>query len=121
MLCVTEGIIPALESSHAISQLPKLVKRYGKDESIIFSLVRLPGQSEPRVYLGDDETQPLSDDHARQAAEIAEHVETALASNRQHVLIKADRAVHYRDVARVAAAVGQIDGVQLHFAVSDPE
>jgi tryptophan synthase beta chain len=24
MLCVTEGIIPALESSHAISQLPKL-------------------------------------------------------------------------------------------------
>ncbi len=93
----------------------------GKDESIIFSLVRLPGQSEPRVYLGDDEAQPLSDDHARQAAEIAEHVETALASNRQHVLIKADRAVHYRDVARVAAAVGQIDGVQLHFAVSDPE
>jgi tryptophan synthase beta chain len=38
MLCVTEGIIPALESSHAISQLPKLVKRYGKDESIIVCL-----------------------------------------------------------------------------------
>lgn len=92
-----------------------------KAESIIFALERLPGRTEPRVYFGDDGTQPLSDDHSRQAAEIAEHVETALASNRQHVLIKADRAVHYRDVARVAAAVGQVDGVQLHFAVSDPE
>ena len=38
LLCVTEGIIPALESSHAISQLPKLAKRYGKDESIIVCL-----------------------------------------------------------------------------------
>ena len=38
MLCVTEGIIPALESSHAISQLPSLAKRYGKDESIIVCL-----------------------------------------------------------------------------------
>ena len=38
MLCVTEGIIPTLESSHAISQLPSLAKRYGKDESIIVCL-----------------------------------------------------------------------------------
>jgi biopolymer transport protein TolR len=90
----------------------------GKGESIIFSLVRLPGQTEARVYLGDDDKQPLSEDHARQAEEIAELVEK---SGLQHVLIKADRAVHYRDVARVSAAVGQIEGVQLHYAVSDPE
>ena len=38
LLCVTEGIIPALESSHAISQLPEIAKRYGKDASIIVCL-----------------------------------------------------------------------------------
>lgn len=90
----------------------------GKDESITFSLMRQAGQTEARVYLGDDEAHPLSEDHARQAAEIADIVES---EGRQHVLIKADRAVHYRDVARVAAAVGQVEGVQLHFAVSDPQ
>jgi len=93
----------------------------GKDESVIFSLARQAGQTEARVYLGDDEKYPLSEDHARQAAEIAEQVELGLTNHRQHVLIKADRAVHSRDVFRVAAAAGQVDGVQLHFAVSDPE
>jgi biopolymer transport protein ExbD len=95
----------------------------GKADSVIFSLARVPGQTAARVYLGDDEKQPLPDEHAQQAAEIRAQVEAGLASrpSRSHVIIKADRAVHYRDVSRVAAAVGEVEGVQLHFAVTDPE
>ncbi|MBX9791815.1 MAG: biopolymer transporter ExbD [Pirellulales bacterium] len=93
----------------------------GKGESVIFSLDRVPGRAEARVYLGEDEKHPLPDDHARQAAEIRAAVESGQASGRPHVLIKADRAVHYRDVSRVAAVVGEVEGVQLHFAVADPE
>ncbi|MGD9645286.1 MAG: ExbD/TolR family protein [Pirellulales bacterium] len=93
----------------------------GKEESVIFSLVRVPGQAEARVYLGNDDKQPLADDHAQQAEEIRAQVENGVSAGKQHVLIKADRAVHYRDVSRVAAAVGEVDGVQLHFAVTDPE
>ncbi|MBS7577418.1 MULTISPECIES: tryptophan synthase subunit beta [unclassified Enterococcus] len=38
MLCQTEGIIPALESAHAISKLPELAKEFGKDKIIIVCL-----------------------------------------------------------------------------------
>jgi tryptophan synthase beta chain len=38
MLCETEGIIPALESSHAFGYLPKLVPKLGKNKTIIVCL-----------------------------------------------------------------------------------
>lgn len=38
LLCQTEGIIPALESSHAISKLPELAKEFGKDKILIVCL-----------------------------------------------------------------------------------
>lgn len=38
LLCRLEGIIPALESSHAIAFLSKIVKKYNKDDSIIVNL-----------------------------------------------------------------------------------
>lgn len=37
-LCKTEGIIPALESSHALAYAKKIAKDYSKDQSIIISL-----------------------------------------------------------------------------------
>jgi len=38
LLCKLEGIIPALESSHAIAYAIKLAKKYKRDESIIVNL-----------------------------------------------------------------------------------
>lgn len=38
LLSETEGIIPALESAHAIGYLPELVKSMGKDQSIVVCL-----------------------------------------------------------------------------------
>jgi tryptophan synthase beta chain len=38
LLCETEGIIPALESSHAISKLPELAREFGKDKILIVCL-----------------------------------------------------------------------------------
>jgi tryptophan synthase beta chain len=37
-LCLTEGIIPALESSHAIAYAEKLAPRLGKDEIVLVCL-----------------------------------------------------------------------------------
>ena len=37
-LCKLEGIIPALESSHAIAYAMKIAKNYNKDDSIIVNL-----------------------------------------------------------------------------------
>lgn len=38
LLCRLEGIIPALESSHAIAYVVKIAKNYSKDDSIIVNL-----------------------------------------------------------------------------------
>ena len=38
LLCRTEGIIPALESSHAISYASKIAKNYSKDKIMIINL-----------------------------------------------------------------------------------
>ena len=38
LLCRLEGIIPALESSHAVAYLKNIVKKYNKDDSIIVNL-----------------------------------------------------------------------------------
>jgi tryptophan synthase beta chain len=38
LLCLTEGIIPALESAHAVSLAESVAKAYGPDESIIINL-----------------------------------------------------------------------------------
>ena len=38
LLCRTEGIIPALESSHAIAYVCKIAKNYGKDKVMVVNL-----------------------------------------------------------------------------------
>ncbi len=38
LLCKLEGIIPALESSHALAYLKKIVKKYNKDDIVIVNL-----------------------------------------------------------------------------------
>jgi len=47
LLCKTEGIIPALESSHAISFACKLAKELGREKNII---VNLSGRGDKDIY-----------------------------------------------------------------------
>ena len=47
LCCQLEGIIPALESSHALAALPKLAKEYGKDQRI---LVNVSGRGDKDIF-----------------------------------------------------------------------
>jgi tryptophan synthase beta chain len=47
LCCQLEGIIPALESAHALAALPKLAKEYGKDQII---LVNLSGRGDKDIF-----------------------------------------------------------------------
>ena len=40
LLCKTEGIIPAIESSHALALLPKLAEQFGPAATVVVTLVR---------------------------------------------------------------------------------
>ena len=45
--CKLEGIIPALESAHALAVLPQLVKQYRKDQMI---LVNVSGRGDKDIF-----------------------------------------------------------------------
>ncbi len=87
----------------------------------IVTIAERGGRGPALVYLADGKIgAPLSDDPATQEREISETVEAALAEGRIDVLIKAERGVAHRDVARVARAAA-IEGINLHWAVLEAE
>jgi tryptophan synthase beta chain len=47
LCCKLEGIIPALESAHALAVLPRLAKEYGKDKVI---LVNVSGRGDKDIF-----------------------------------------------------------------------
>jgi biopolymer transport protein ExbD len=76
------------------------------------------GEAEARVYLGDGKQgAPLEGDEESQAQQIRELVEAGVLEGRDQVLIKAERGLKHREVARVAVAATQLDGVTLNVAV----
>jgi biopolymer transport protein ExbD len=71
------------------------------------------------VYTGDGKAADRMLDSAdleAQAAAVTEYVETELAAGKENVLIKAEKGVRHRDVARVSRAVGKA-GKDLYVAV----
>jgi len=47
LCCQLEGIIPALESAHALAVLPRLAKEYGEDQMI---LVNVSGRGDKDIF-----------------------------------------------------------------------
>ena len=56
LCCKLEGIIPALESSHALARLPELTKQFGKDGIIVLNLSGRGDKDVPTVaaHLGQE-------------------------------------------------------------------
>jgi biopolymer transport protein ExbD len=93
-------------------------KAVGERESIIIS-VGAGGVDEAPVYLADDTSgEPLTGTEDEQRTAIRAAVEKAMEEEaKSDVMIKADRNVAHRDVARVIKAVSQVEGVNIHLAV----
>ncbi|MEX0711941.1 MAG: biopolymer transporter ExbD [Pirellulales bacterium] len=88
--------------------------------SLIISLADSGGAGPALIYLADGKVgQPLEGDPAQQEARLREATEEAFAEGKDAVLIKAEKGVLHRDVARVAAATGSVQGMQLNLAVME--
>lgn len=74
-----------------------------------------------RVYRGDSLDEPLPVEQAAQEEGVRAYVEAGMAQDRTDVIIKADRLVRYRDVSRIAAAAGRVEGVKINLAVLEEE
>lgn len=96
--------------------------RYGRGvsqrESIIFSVTE-GGLDLAPVYLGNgrDPKNRLDGDASAQADRIETEVRKAYNDGHPNVLIKAEKGVPHREVARVSGAASRVEGIRLHFAV----
>jgi len=100
--------------------------RHGKGvserTSIIVTIAERGGPGSAVVYWGDGTSgERLPDDPAAQEEEVGRRVREEFDQGKSAVLVKAAKGVLHREVARVAAAAGQIEGIQLHLAVFEVE
>lgn len=79
------------------------------------------GHETPPVYLADGKIadKQLPEDLAQQATRIQQAVQEAVNNGNSNVLIKAEKGVRHRDVARVTAAASRVEGIRIFFAVAD--
>jgi biopolymer transport protein ExbD len=94
----------------------------GERESIIISVLG-GGVEQAPVYLADGPVQdPLPADEGVQQEKILAYIEEEQRKEgKTDVLIKADKNVAHRDVARVIKAVSKVEGINIHLAVAESE
>jgi biopolymer transport protein ExbD len=101
------------------------VARHGigvsQSHATVLVISEAQGNAPAHVYLGDSLETRLPDAIETQEAAVRDYVAKGLIDDRKNVLIKAGRRVHHRDVARVAAAAGQVEGVTINLAVLEEE
>lgn len=99
---------------------------YGKAvaqlDSVIFTVAQ-GGLERAPVFEADGKIPEaaLSDDPDEQAKQIRDAVAAGKREGKTDVVIKADRGVAYRNVARVISHVSEVEGVKLHLAVLDTD
>ncbi len=91
-------------------------------ESIMFSIA-FAGLEQSPVYAADGKIPEaaLSDDLEKQDTEIQEEVSQGMSEGKENVIIKADKAVPYRNVDRIIKSVSKSEGIKIHLAVLDTE
>ena len=94
---------------------------YGKgvgEQNSIFITISAESSDPAPVYLADGiGTESLTSDPDDQAELIREAVEKGRLDLKENVIIKADRNVAHREVARVIKAVSRVEGAKIHVAV----
>ncbi len=99
--------------------------RHGKgvsERESVFITISAESADPAPVYLSDGLSgDPLPDDPDEQKELIREAVEKGRLELKENVLIKADRNVAHRDVARVVKAVSLVEGAKIHLAVLESD
>ena len=117
-------LVTSMPETDTVVDLPEA--RHGdavsRHTATVFT-VGLAGLGEAPVYVGEAkraETR-LDGSWERQSDAVADAVTEGLEAGKFNVLVKAEKGVAQRDVARVMHAVSRVQGVQIHLAVYEPE
>lgn len=94
----------------------------GAKRATVITIAESSRESSP-VYLADGKfaDKLLPQDMEQQVEQIRQAVQTAVDDGKIDVLIKAEKGVPHRDVARVTAAASRVSGIRVFFGVADAE
>jgi biopolymer transport protein ExbD len=90
-------------------------------QAVVFTIAE-GGLNAVPVYAADGRIPgtELSDNLDARSKQIGELVKAGLREGKPNVVIKGDKNVAYREVARVVKAVSQVQGVEIYLAVLEP-
>jgi biopolymer transport protein ExbD len=113
-------LVSSLPDQKTAIELPKADHGVGVSQlhSVIFTIAQ-GGLNAAPVYAADGRVPgtELSDDLETRREQIGELVEKGLREGKPNVVIKGDKNVAYREVARIVKAVSQVQGVGIYLAV----
>jgi biopolymer transport protein ExbD len=102
-------------------ELPRAHYGSGVSEmnSVVITVAEQPNNKPAEVYLADGKKgSPLPNNPDQQETAIIAYVNDGVFNlGKANVILKAERGVKYKDVSRVGAAAGSVEGVQLYLAV----
>ena len=97
-------------------------KGVSEETAVIITVAKREGPGLALVYLGDGtDADLLPDDKDIQEERISQAVQQSFDEGKPTVLVKAARDVLHKEVSRVAAAAGLVEGIQLHMAVMEAD
>jgi biopolymer transport protein ExbD len=91
------------------------------EASVIVTLINRSNAKGPLVYLGDPQTGQQLSGPAEGESRIREAAQAGMAEGKDPLLIKAEKRVRLRDVARIGAVAGMVEGMKLKLAVVEKE
>lgn len=112
-----------VETAKAVDLPPaKFGKGVGVQGSLVITVADRGPTAPPAVYLADGKVgEPLPDDPDMQREMIRQAVTEALQTGKSNVLIKAERSLRHREVARIMENAAQLEGVKLYIGVLERE
>jgi len=92
-----------------------------RDASVIISILEAPDGGAGLVFVGEANSGASVKELADQERRIKAAVEEGVQARKTTVLIKAEKNVHLRDVARVGSWAASVTGIELKLAVIEKE
>jgi biopolymer transport protein ExbD len=92
-----------------------------RDTSVIVTIMASPDGGPGLVYLDDDASGKALLDVDQQERRVREAVEAGVRAKKTTVLIKAEKSVRLRDIARIGAVAAKVPGTDLRVSVVEKE
>jgi biopolymer transport protein ExbD len=123
LLLIFFTVAAKLEPDTAVTLPPaQFGKGVDPHRCVMITIAKPATGSDADIYINDGKVgAALTGDAEAQGRQITEAVEAGQLKGQANVLIKAERGVLQRDVARVASAASQVEGVTLNLAVLESD